>query len=247
MSLKFSQVVSKCNTLKSVLLSDLPNVLKYAPPILKEHIELATNFKKHSQSTKITRPNFYVNSSFYRNSTPLNIDPPKIQIIDLPITKKVIIDHPIKNINLKYEDLPTLKQIEEPAPFPVDEKKAARLIVIRRKKMKKHQLKKLRIRMKFDWAKLRQKRELKKEKLFQAELLGKVKQAEEFDARTYCTEKINKVNAVILQKSWKGKRFPPAIIKDLVEKREKKRALKEEGILRRKSMNLNVSDYPPKL
>jgi len=55
-----------------------------------------------------------------------------------------------------------------------NEIQAARLIVIRRKKMKKHKLRKLRKRMKYVWAKVRQKREMRKEKAFQAELMGQV-------------------------------------------------------------------------
>ncbi|XP_052871071.1 uncharacterized protein LOC128276654, partial [Anopheles cruzii] len=71
-------------------------------------------------------------------------------------------------------------------------KQAARLIVIRRRKMRKHKLKKLRKRMKFEWLKVRQRRELRKEKLFQAELINQIKEAEKFSAEAYVTEKLRR-------------------------------------------------------
>lgn len=46
------------------------------------------------------------------------------------------------------------KIIEDPVSVNNDTKQAARLIVIRRKKMKKHKLRKLRKRMKYEWAKV---------------------------------------------------------------------------------------------
>lgn len=69
---------------------------------------------------------------------------------------------------------------------------AAILIQIRRKKMKKHKLRKLRKRMKFEWAKRNQRRELRKEKAFQADLLGQIRDAEKFSAEEYVTMKLAK-------------------------------------------------------
>ncbi|GLH06896.1 uncharacterized protein GBIM_12474 [Gryllus bimaculatus] len=84
-------------------------------------------------------------------------------------------------------------QINEPHQDKVVEKQAARLIVIRRRKMKKHKLRKLRKKMKFEWAKVRQRRELRKEKLFQAKLVAQMKEADEFDAAEYVSEKLRKI------------------------------------------------------
>lgn len=44
--------------------------------------------------------------------------------------------------------------VEAPSGFQEISKEAARLIVIRRKKMRKHKLRKLRKRMRFEWAKV---------------------------------------------------------------------------------------------
>lgn len=228
------------------MLKDICKTQKSLPvEISKGPIILVKDLPIQLHPGRVTAANLYINSSLYKTSIPLNIDPPKVNIINLPIVpiKNEIIDRPFNNINLQYEDLPSTKQIEDPTPSPVLEKRAARLIVIRRRKMKKHQLKKLRIRMKFEWAKRRQKRELKKEKEFQAELLGKIKEAEKFDVRAYCKEKIQKADAVLLPKRWRGKRLPAFVIKDLIQKATAKRAAKEEMALKRKSMSLKVSDY----
>lgn len=95
----------------------------------------------------------------------------------------------------------------------VHEKRAARLIVIRKRKMKKHKLQKLRKKMKFEWAKVRQRREMRKEKAFQGELLAQIKEAEKFDAAQYVAEKLRQAHEVPIPRTWKGKRLPEFIIK----------------------------------
>jgi hypothetical protein len=104
--------------------------------------------------------------------------------------------------------------IEVPTKGGLVEKQAARLIVIRRRKMKKHKLKKLRKKMKFEWAKVRQRRELRKEKAFQAELIAQIKEAEKFDAEKYVAERLQEAHKVPLPRTWKGKRLPFFIIKE---------------------------------
>lgn len=66
------------------------------------------------------------------------------------------------------------------------------MMQIRRRKMKKHKLKKLRKRMKFVWAKQNQRRETKKEKAFQADLLSQIRDAERFSAEEYVSMKLQK-------------------------------------------------------
>jgi hypothetical protein len=104
--------------------------------------------------------------------------------------------------------------IEAPTRGGLVEKQAARLIVIRRRKMKKHKLKKLRKKMRFEWAKVRQRRELRKEKAFQAELIAQIKEAEKFNAEQYVAERLQEAHKVPLPRTWKGKRLPFFIIKE---------------------------------
>ncbi|XP_044754879.1 uncharacterized protein LOC123313865 [Coccinella septempunctata] len=82
--------------------------------------------------------------------------------------------------------------IEPPSEKNDNSIEAARLIVIRRQKMKNHKLKKLRKKLKFVRAKIRQKRELKREKEFQETLIQQCKTAEAFSAEEYVESRIKK-------------------------------------------------------
>lgn len=141
-----------------------------------------------------------------------------------PTTNKRIEDFPIKNIIIEsprnsmlneIKDISNQRVIEAPSHNPSDEViQAARMIVIRRHKMRKHKLKKLRKRMKFEWAKVRQRRELRKEKAFQAVLINQIKEAEKFSAEQYVADKLKALNTVPIPRLWKGKRLPQFIIKE---------------------------------
>uniref|UniRef100_A0A182P2V9 DUF1713 domain-containing protein n=1 Tax=Anopheles epiroticus TaxID=199890 RepID=A0A182P2V9_9DIPT len=141
---------------------------------------------------------------------------PLKEIIDIPLVSRII-ESPVQRPTGEGpigDNLTLIPSLELPADtVPKDEKQAARLIVIRRRKMRKHKLKKLRKRMKFEWLKVRQRRELKKEKLFQAELLGQIKEAEKFSAEAYVAAKLRQATEVPLPRFWKGKRLPEFIIK----------------------------------
>lgn len=73
---------------------------------------------------------------------------------------------------------------------------AAVMIKIRQRKMRKHRLKKLRKKMKFEWAKKKQKREMKKEKDFQGVLITQIKEAEKFSAEEYVAEKLQRAKGL---------------------------------------------------
>ncbi|XP_053665879.1 uncharacterized protein LOC128715024 [Anopheles marshallii] len=143
---------------------------------------------------------------------------PLKEIIDIPIVSRII-ETPVQRPGLQEpigDNLAVIPSLELPTDTTAKDehgKQAARLIVIRRRKMRKHKLKKLRKRMKFEWLKLRQRRELKKEKLFQAELIGQIKEAEKFSAEAYVASKLKQANDVPLPRFWKGKRLPQFIIK----------------------------------
>lgn len=55
---------------------------------------------------------------------------------------------------------------------------------------------------------------MKKEKLFQGELLAQIKDAEMFSAENYVAEKIKKATEVPIPRLWKGKRLPEFIIRE---------------------------------
>lgn len=108
------------------------------------------------------------------NQLPLGSPTSPISITLPTVVKKKIIDKPNPCIPLRIPRPTVSLPLVDPLADNANEIQAARLIVIRRKKMKKHKLRKLRKRMKYVWAKVRQKREMRKEKAFQAELLGQV-------------------------------------------------------------------------
>lgn len=96
---------------------------------------------------------------------------------------------PLKEIIDKPSD--ALQDFELPPTANSDEAiEAAVMIKIRQRKMRKHRLKKLRKKMKFEWAKKKQKREMKKEKDFQGVLIAQIKEAEKFSAEEYVAEKL---------------------------------------------------------
>ncbi|XP_037805284.1 uncharacterized protein LOC119599555 isoform X2 [Lucilia sericata] len=107
-----------------------------------------------------------------------------------------------------------INQIRAPTVGKKDKMEAARMIVVRRRKMKKHKLKKLRRKMKFEWAKVRQRREMRKEKAFQAKLIAQIKDAEAFNAEKFVADKLQKAKETPLPRYWKGRRLPAFIIKE---------------------------------
>lgn len=109
--------------------------------------------------------------------------------IDTPISTIVNeIMEKISNINGNM-DLPPLEGQNESI-------EAAVMIEIRRLKMKKHKLKKLRKKMKFEFAKRKLRRRMRKEKVFQAELLAQINEAEKFSAEAYVAEKLERLKNV---------------------------------------------------
>lgn len=141
--------------------------------------------------------------------------------VRLPITEKPnlhqkIIESPtsaaLKEINNIISD--ERREIREPESVNNSAKHAIRMIVIRRRKMKKHKLKKLRKKMKFEWGRLRQRREMRREKAFQAELIAQIKEAEKFSAAQYVADKLRQATEEPIPRFYKGKRLPQFIIKE---------------------------------
>ncbi|XP_046743433.1 uncharacterized protein LOC124409694 [Diprion similis] len=166
-------------------------------------------------NNKDLRPNSNINFTprsldFDSNITNNGVNISKI--IKCPILTNLEIIEPPKSVSVdNVEDFPTSSVQLPPMKENEAEKRAERMIVVRRKKMKKHKLKKLRKKMKYEWAKVRQKREMRKEKAFQAELLAQIAVAEQFDAEKYVMEKLEKSkDRPVLQKQRKvfPLRFP---------------------------------------
>ncbi|KAF7996532.1 hypothetical protein HCN44_002164 [Aphidius gifuensis] len=128
----------------------------------------------------------------------------------------------LQRLHLPLRDKTTDKTIDLPTNNSSIniEKQAARMIVIRRRKMRRHKLKKLRKKMKFKWAKVKQRRELKKEKAFHAELLAQIHEAEKFDAKKYVQSKFDILDNVRIPSRWKGEILPESMIREFMQKEE---------------------------
>lgn len=133
----------------------------------------------------------------------------------IPSMEEPLINQPIK------QDLPLIDiSFQLPPTENILEKLAIRMIVIRKKKMKKHKRRKLRKRMKFKWAKIRANRNVLKEKLFQAELVAKIKQAQNFDPKKYIEERLAILDKEILPLTYRGEILSPNLIKQFIEEKK---------------------------
>ncbi|XP_077290233.1 uncharacterized protein LOC143914022 [Arctopsyche grandis] len=163
--------------------------------------------KANERSTLHFSPNSISNFEEPLNRTRLPImDMPRLRITTIlpKIISVPVLDKTIDNF------------IDCPTNDDKTEKQAERLIVIRRKKMRVHKLRKLRKRMKYEWAKVKQRREIKKEKIFQSKMMIKLKEAQAWSAESYVSRKLKAAKANPIPKSWGGKRYPEFYIKQLM-------------------------------
>jgi len=143
-------------------------------------------------------------------------------IIEMPITKISPLQEPAKRMPIRYDSPVPVKSVDLPTNGIIFNKQAVNMIKIRHKKMKKHKRRKLRKKMAILWAKIKLKRNQKKEKLFQTELIGKVKEAQEFDAKEYVNEKLNILNKEKLPRTYRGEILPAEMIKQFLEEKRAK-------------------------
>jgi len=148
------------------------------------------------------------------------------EIFELPLTNKII-ENPTKSNKIIEEIINIEKTITLPdnnnSEDDIGKQAKNGMIMIRRRKMKKHKLRKLRKRMKYEWAKVRHRREMRKEKVFQAELTAEIREAESFSAEAYVAEKIRQATESPIPRFWKGKRLPQFIIRQKLETEEMKK------------------------
>ncbi|XP_032669334.1 uncharacterized protein LOC116843216 [Odontomachus brunneus] len=144
-------------------------------------------------------------------------------IIEIPVTKIPPLQEPTKDLPIEYDSPVPQVSVDLPTAGNIFEKLAVRLIVIRRKKMKKHKRRKLRKKMKFVWAKIRHRRNREKIKIFNAEMIVKIKEAQAFDARKYVKGKLDILNKEILPRTYRGELLPPEMIKQFLEKKKAKK------------------------
>ncbi|GIY04022.1 DUF1713 domain-containing protein [Caerostris extrusa] len=101
----------------------------------------------------------------------------------------------INTINISINENLIKSKIILPAPpsQKIIRKEAVGMILIRKRKMRKHKLRKLRKRMKVVFEKIKFKRELRKEQNFRTELLTQVEAADKFDAKEYVQQVLHSI------------------------------------------------------
>jgi len=139
---------------------------------------------------------------------------------------KPVVCPTLESLHVKRFIYEEVKKVEEPEvaraevrdPRAVVSKHAIRMIVLRRKKMKKHQRKKLWQKMGLKFKASIAAREKRKELEFRARLQAKVTAARKFSAEQHLTEYLEDFHRELLPKTYQGHRLPEWLIKELMEK-----------------------------
>ena len=190
----------------SVFNSEIPRIGKILQKTYSTRIESTSisaqklnsiflDSRHHADNPKLNEYRFTALNINNGNFVPPSIQPPtpNRRIEDPGHDERKNVDTPVTAIvNEIMEKISDIKgDMDLPPLEGQDEcKEAAVMIEIRRLKMKKHKRKKLLKKMKFIYAKRKLRRRLRKEKVFQAELLAKIKDAEQFSAEQYVTDKL---------------------------------------------------------
>ncbi|KAI4490511.1 hypothetical protein M0804_003455 [Polistes exclamans] len=192
----------------------------------KEQINIVSLSRNNNGD--IFKTNFNFNIKFAPKTLNIDFELPvnnyvHKNIIDRPIIRISKIENPNRYLPI-WRDLPVSnKSMELPTMENVIEKQAVRMIIIRRKKMKKHQRRKLRKKMQFYWRKIKQKRELLRERAFQAEQIALIKQAESFDAAKYVNERLRELDKEFVPRTFRGEVLPREVIKKFIEDIKRKK------------------------
>lgn len=140
----------------------------------------------------------------------------KIEISDP--TKRAPMGRDCNDTTILPEPGANIKPKVEPNPGVIIEKKAHRKLKIKKRKMKVHRRKK---RWRKYWAIWRKKyafNEKRREIEFRHRLIAKVHEAQKFDPEKFVDDYLEDMKYELVAKTWKGKRLPKFLIKELHEK-----------------------------
>jgi len=131
----------------------------------------------------------------------------------------------ITDSKVEIKDPEKKTRISEPVTTRI-KKHAARMITLRRKKMRKHKLKRLwsRMYLKFMANKTRSKK--RSEIQFRSRLAAKISEARKFNAEEYVRQYLNEFHTPLIPGTYEGKRYPQWLIIELME--QDKQKAKEE-------------------
>ena len=144
--------------------------------------------------------------NFYSSPKVLELPAETTKSVQCPTTKSVHVKSFIVEKPVEVKDPSTVKkEIQNPLQNSVVKKHAIRMIVLRRRKMKKHQLKRLWERMYLKFRASRIWREKTKELEFRGRLAGKVSAAKKFSAEKYVAEYLTDYHTHLIPKTYNGR------------------------------------------
>lgn len=77
--------------------------------------------------------------------------------------------------------------------------------------------------------------------------MTRVRKFEAFDAVNYVTDVLQQIKAKPIPRTWKGKRLPEFLIKELIEKERVKKIMNKQEILDREELKKIKNNYTNKL
>lgn len=150
-----------------------------------------------------------------------------------------LLDKPILNITEKIDitpnteiiDIGTTKEIEDPTTIANLDKKANRMLRIRRRKMMKHQRRKRRKKLAFYYKKIQKKRTIRKDTKFNNMIIQQLRDVKKFSAEAYVAEKLDLFRFKVLPNRVHGTRLPQFVVREWLDKQEirkQERSLKKQ-------------------
>ena len=149
--------------------------------------------------------NLTLMGQFYSSNKVLELPTERAKTVQCPTTKSIDVKRFIveKPVEVKEPEI-VRKEISNPLQGSIVKKHAIRMLVLRRKKMKKHQLKRLWERMYLRFRAYRILREKTKELEFRGRLASKVSQARQFSAEKYVDDYLSDYHSPLTPKTYNG-------------------------------------------
>lgn len=149
--------------------------------------------------------NLSLMGQFYSSNKVLELPSESSKTVQCPTTRSIEVKRFIVEKPVEVKDPEVVrKQIINPLQGSIVKKHAIRMLVLRRKKMKKHQLKRLWERMYLRFRAYRILREKTKELEFRGRLASKVSQARQFSAEKYVEDYLSDYHTPLTPKTYNG-------------------------------------------
>jgi len=173
----------------------------------------------------------YLAGTSLLNSQPGTIQLPSQRIfkIETPLPSSAIRKTFIQEEKHEIKDPRQSLRIQEPITKRI-KKHAIRMVILRRKKMRKHQFKRLWDRMYLKFRASKAARKKRREVNFRGNLAAKINEARKFNAEEFVNEYLDDFNTPLIPGTYKGKKLPQWLIVELMEQdRQREKDAQMEG------------------